>query len=168
MTDQGKAGRPDALRLMGELHVEIGILVFCAAIISETGKTKGPVFDTVGPDLLPTAVATMVAALTLLQVVVQIAQRGRGGDPLPGRAVDVAGWRNGAIFSVATLAYVALLAAQSVPFFLATSAFMAVATALLSQHGKWRDAAVGAGIGLGLGLFLQFSFTRVLIIDLPG
>ncbi|WP_306119070.1 MULTISPECIES: tripartite tricarboxylate transporter TctB family protein [unclassified Roseitalea] len=166
MPEQPSPTRPTALKLLGELHVEIGIVVFCAAIISETGKTKGPVFDTVGPDLLPTAVATIVAALTALQIVVHVARRRWEPDSGPG--VDTVGLRNGAIFALATLGYVAALASRQIPFFVATCAFMAVATALLSQHNRWRDAALGAAIGLGLGLFLQFIFTQVLIIDLPG
>jgi len=153
-------------RIVGELHVEIGILIFCAAIISETGKTQGPVFDTVGPDLLPTAVAVIVAALTLVQVVVQIATR--DSTDHAGSRIDRAGVINGLVFCLATILYVAVLAWQIVPFYLATCGFMAVTTALLSQGALARNALLGAGIGLGLGLFLQFIFTQVLVIDLPG
>lgn len=155
-----------AVRILGGLYVEIAILVFCGAILSETGKTKGPVFDAVGPDFLPTAVSWIVAALTLLQVVVQIAGGWRSDaapEPLRfGRPV----W-TGLIFAAVTVAYVSLLAFHVMPYAFATAAFVTIATFMLSDRPGWRDLVLGATIGLALGFGLQYIFTHIVIIDLP-
>lgn len=154
------------LRRLASLFVEFGILCFCAIILSGTGKTEGPVFDTVGPDLFPTALALIVGGLTFVQIAVELLGK---GDPaaLPGRP-DWQMMRSTLIFFAATAIYVFLLAQRLAPLYLATCAFMACTTALLSHRPDWRDVALGAAIGLGLGGVLQFVFTRILVIDLPS
>jgi len=154
-------------RTLGGLHVELLILAFCGLILSGTGKTRGPVFDAIGPDVLPTAVALIVAGLTLVQAMHQIL-RGTGTS-LPAASEPIA-WGEllrGLAFGVATVAYVALLAWRLAPFWVATAAFVAMTTLIMANPRSWRDAAAGAGIGAGLGIFLQLVFTRVLVIDLP-
>ena len=64
------AGR--MLAILAGIHVEIGILVFCGLVLMGTGRTEErPVFDVVGPDVLPAATAAIVAAMVLVQIVVQ-------------------------------------------------------------------------------------------------
>lgn len=155
-----------ALRGLARLYVEISILLFCALIVSATGSTQGPVFDTVGPDFFPTALALIVAALTAIQIAVVIAGR-EDPDALPGKP-DGAMLRNAAIFIVVTIVYVVVLAQRAAPLFLATGVFMAFTTPLLSHRAGWRDAALGAVIGLILGSVLQFVFTQILVIDLSS
>ena len=82
--------------------------------------------------------------------------------------VDPLALRNGVIFTVATLLFVTAVARGWLPFALATSAFMSLTTMLLSNSFRWRDAVFGAVIGLALGVVLQFTFTRILFIDLTG
>lgn len=150
----------------GGLYVELAILVFCGLILSETGQTKGPVFDAIGPDVLPTAVALIVAGLTLLQVVVQIA---RGGHALPDADPRIMAPEllRGLIFAAVTIAYVVVLASRLVPFWLATAVFVAVTTLIMARPPNGRDAILGAVIGVILGAGLQFVFTTILVIDLP-
>ena len=159
-------GSSRAVRILGGLYVEIAILVFCAAILSETGKTKGPVFDTVGPDFLPTAVSYMVGALTLLQIVIQVTGGWRSkAQPQPfrmGRPV----W-TGLIFCAVTAVYVALLAHRVIPYAPATAVFIIFATLMLAERPTWRDAGLGAAIGLAMGFGSQYIFTTILGIDLP-
>ena len=59
------------LHIISTLYIEFFILLICTLVISQTGKSTGPVFDVVGPDLIPLTVAYVVAALTLLQLVVE-------------------------------------------------------------------------------------------------
>jgi len=156
--------RASALRWLGQIHVELGILLFCIVIIAGTGRTEGPVFDTIGPDFFPTALAVIVGALTLLQIILSIAGRDRG-DPSPG-SPDRAMLRNSVIFFAATGLYVLVLSQRWAPLFLATSGFMACTMPLIAHRLNWRDAGLGAVIGLGLGLVLEIVFTRIVIIDL--
>ena len=155
-----------ALRGLARLYVEISILLFCALIVSATGSTQGPVFDTVGPDFFPTALALIVGALTAIQIAMVVAGR-EDPDALPGKP-DATMLRNAAIFMVVTIAYVMVLSQRMAPLFLATSVFMAFTTPLLSHRASWRDGAVGAVIGLILGGVLQFVFTQIVVIDLSG
>lgn len=155
------------MRPLGGLSLEIAILIFCGAIISETGKTAGPVFDVVGPDFLPTVVALLVATLTLLQVVVHVVQRRNTPTPAETQGVRIGAVVSGVVFSAVTIAYVAVLALEVAPFFLATTVFVGATTSLLSRPFTWRDIAFGLAIGLVLGVGLQYVFTQVLIIDLP-
>lgn len=153
---------------LGGIHVEIAILVFCGLILSETGKTSGPVFDAIGPDVLPTVVAVIVAALTLLQIVQHIAREARGLTPTAAAAPIL--WpelARGLIFTALTVGYVALLTTRQVPFWAATAVFVAAATLIMARPPNWRDAGLGAVIGVVLGVGLQLVFTMVLVIDLP-
>lgn len=159
--------RPGAIAILAGLYMEFIILVFCGLVLAGTGKTKGPVYDVVGPDFLPTVVACMVAGLTLLQVVVQVARARRGtGDHVaaPLAAGDVA---TGLVFGVATAGYVLALALRIAPFWASTMVFVALATLLVARRLDWRDGALGVVIGLVLGIVLQLIFTKVLVIDLP-
>lgn len=166
MDDQARSSLGRVIAIVAGLHVEIGILVFCGVVFLGTGRTEGPVFDVIGPDVLPAATAGIVAALVLLQIAVQVAKALR--DPPPAVRIDPLALRNGVIFTVATILFVTIVAQGWLPFALATSAFMTVTTMLLSNRIHWRDAVFGASIGLALGVVLQFVFTRVLFIDLPG
>jgi len=161
-----RTGAQRALTILASLHVELLLLVFCGVIFMGTARTEGPVFDVVGPDLLPTITAAIVAVLVIIQIVVQVIRSVRG--PLPGITIDPAAVRNGAVFTAATALFVVAVARGWLPFALATCVFMAINTMLLSNRLHWRDAAVGAASGLALGIVLQFMFTRVLFIDLPG
>ena len=155
-------------RVLGGLHVEVGILVFCGLILSETGKTRGPVFDAIGPDVLPTAVALIVGALTLFQIVLQIV-RGPQADAAAAAVAPIR-WpelARGAAFAVLTVGYVALLASRNVPFWAATALFVTAATLIMARPPNWSNALAGAVIGVVLGVALQLIFTRVLVIDLP-
>lgn len=174
MTDRPTAHAPPLaatgfgrlLAIVAGLHVEISILIFCGIIFMGTGRTKGPVFDVIGPDLLPTVTAAIVATFVLLQVVIQVIANLK--VPPPPVQIDPQSLRNGVIFTVATVLFVVAVAQGWLPFALATSAFMTVNTMLLSNRIHWRDAAFGAAIGLGLGIVLQYTFTQILFIDLPG
>lgn len=164
MTERSGAQR--ALTILASLHVEILLLVFCGVIFLGTARTEGPVFDVVGPDLLPTVAAAIVAALVIVQMVVQVMRSVRG--PLPAIRIDPAAVRNAAVFTAATALFVVAVARGWLPFAAATCVFMAINTMLLSNRLHWRDAAIGAASGLALGIVLQFTFTYVLFVDLPG
>ena len=161
-----KTGARRALTILASAHVEIGLLAFCGVIFLGTARTRGPVFDVVGPDLLPTVTAGMVAALVVLQIVFQIVRALR--SPLPPIRIDSIVLRNFVVFTLATGLFVLVVARGWLPFAAATCVFMTVNTMLLSNRLHWRDAAIGAGSGLALGLVLQFTFTRILFVDLPG
>lgn len=166
MTDPAPKGFGRIFAIIADLHVEIGILVFCGIIFMGTGRTTGPVFDVIGPDLLPTATAGIVAGLVLIHVVLQVIRSLR--EPLPTVRIDPQSLRNAVIFTAATLLFVTAVAQGWLVFALATAVFMTVTTMLLSNRVHWRDAAFGAVIGLGLGIVLQYTFTQILFIDLPG
>lgn len=161
---------PDALSrivsIIAGLHVELGILMFCGIILLGVGRTSGPVFDAVGPDFLPTAVAIIVMALVLLQIVVQVL--GEMRHPSAPLTVDLRAAAKTSAFIIATIVFVLLLAQGLLPLYLASSAFMACTTVLLSQRPGWRDAIYGLVAGLVLGVVLQYVFTQILYIDLPG
>lgn len=168
MSDRSHNGsRPSILRVLASLYVELAILAFCILIISETGRTRGPVFDVVGPDFLPTTVATIVAALTLLQIIVQVAKHLRRAHEDSGEPISLANAVVGLVFIAFTAVYVTVLSYRLVPFWAATTGFIVVLTLLLSRAISWRDFALSLAIGLGMGVGLQFIFTRILIIDLP-
>lgn len=159
--------RPHPLRILASLYVEFTIIIVCALIISEAGQTRGPVFDVVGPDFLPTVVAGLVAALTLLQMGVQVARQVRGkesetSEPIAGSDAFV-----GLVFAAVTTVFVTTLALRLVPFWAATAVFVTVATLLLARTITRRDLVLSISIGIGLGVALQLIFTRILIIDLP-
>lgn len=162
------SSRPHPLRILAGLYVEFVIVIVCALIISETGRTRGPVFDVVGPDFLPTLVAGLVAALTLLQMAVQVTRqisgKDEGGISEPIAASDVV---VGLVFAAVTTTFVTVLALRLVPFWVATAIFIIAATLLLSRTITRRDILLSVVIGVGLGVALQLIFTRVLIIDLP-
>lgn len=155
------------LKIIGGLYMEIAILLFCAAILLGTGRTKGPVFDVVGPDFLPTVVAYLVGALTLLQILVQVVKARRGEDEASVPAIGLNDVGFGFLFSATTGLYVATLNFRLVPYFLATAIFVTLATLMLTRRLSLRDAGTGAVIGLVLGIVLQYIFTHVLVIDLP-
>jgi hypothetical protein len=161
------AVRPSIIRILASLYVELAILAFCILIISEAGRTRGPVFDVVGPDFLPTTVAGLVAALTLVQIVVHIASQLRRTYQATGEPISLVNAVVGLVFIAFTAVYVTVLSYRAAPFWLATTVFIIVLTLLLSREITWRDLALSLVIGLGMGLFLQFVFTRILIIDLP-
>ena len=152
--------------ILAGLHVEICILIFCAIILMGIGQTEGPVFDVVGPDFLPSAVATIVGFLVLLQIGFQTMHNLR--HPPPPLKVDFNVVRKTALFSITTAVFVAALAYHILPLYLASSAFVASATVLLSQRPSWRDVLFGVLSGLVLGVILQFVFTQILYIDLAG
>lgn len=148
------------------LHVEIGILIFCGVILLGVGRTRGPVFDAVGPDFLPKAVAILVMLLVLVQIAVQLFQELR--HPSAALKVDPRMLAKTSAFIAATAAFVFLLARGLLPLYLASSVFMAFTTVLLSHRPGWRDAIYGVVAGLVLGAVLQYVFTQILYIDLPG
>lgn len=156
--------------LLGGTYLELLILAFCAAILSDTGKSSGPVFDVVGPDFLPSVVAGTVGVLTLMQLAWFIL-RWRNGEEetqavLP--AADVwAGRVLAGLFCVLTAIYVVVLSREWSPFWLATAVYLTLATILLSRRLNWRDLLLGSAIGLVMGIGLQLVFTGLLIIDLP-
>ena len=123
-------------------------------------------FETVGPDFLPTVVALLVAGLVLLQVAVELMSR--SGEEQPQSRTDPAALRNTIIFCVVTTTYLLLLAYQLAPLYLATCGYMACTTPLLAHKLNWRDAMLGAIVGLVLGGVLQYVFTQIVIIDLPS
>ena len=53
------------IRLLNFLVVEFTILLFCAGIFLQVGETKGPVFDSIGPDVIPQSLALVVILLVL-------------------------------------------------------------------------------------------------------
>jgi uncharacterized BrkB/YihY/UPF0761 family membrane protein len=154
------------LPIIAGLHVEIGILVFCGLVLLGVGRTQGPVFDTVGPDFLPSAVAILVAALVLVQVVRQVYRELRD-TPAP-LEIHRQTLIKTSLFILVTILFVFLLSRGVLPLYLASSAFMTCTTVLLSQRPGWRDAVYGAVAGLALGALLQYVFTQILFIDLPG
>lgn len=160
--------RPHPLRILAGLYVEFTIVIVCALIISEAGSTRGPVFDVVGPDFLPTVVAELVAALTLVQMAVQVARR-FGGKDAEGAAAPIAASDAvvGLIFAAVTTVFVTVLALRLIPFWTATAVFVTATTLLLSRTITRRDMLLSVAVGIGLGVALQLIFTRVLIIDLP-
>ena len=163
--------KPDFTRIsisaiLAGLHVEIAILIFCAIILMGTGNTKGPVFDAVGPDFLPTAVAVIVGLMVLVQIVRQVVGNVRQArSPL---VVNFAAWRKAVIFSLVMMLVVAVLAYHILPLYLASSAFVACTTVLISDRPSWRDVLYGLVSGLVLGAVLQYVFTEILFIDLSG
>tara|TARA_R110000868_G_scaffold26691_15_gene102559 strand:- start:1904 stop:2410 length:507 start_codon:yes stop_codon:yes gene_type:complete len=161
-----KLTAPSILAILAGLHVEIAILIFCAIILMGTGKTKGPVFDAVGPDFLPSAVAVLVGLLVFLQIGFQVLRNLR--QPPPPLMVDLAIVRKTALFSITTALFVAALVYHILPLYLASSAFVACATLLLSHRPDWRDVLYGVVSGLVLGAVLQYVFTQILYIDLNG
>ncbi len=166
MTEPSRSTASRALALVVSLHVEIFLLIFCGIIFLGTGRTSGPVFDVVGPDLLPTVTAGIVAALTVLQIGAEVLRARR--TPPPPIRIDPLVLRNLALFGAATTLFVVAVARGWLPFALATCVFITFNTMLLSNRLNARDAAIGAASGLALGIVLQFMFTRVLFIDLPG
>ena len=166
MTERATTATGRLLALFASLHVEIAILIFCIVIYLGTGTTKGPVFDVVGPELLPISMSLLVGALVLIQIIVQIVRARR--TPLPAVRIDPLALRNLMIFAAATIVFVFVVAQGWLPFALATCVFMTVTTMMLSNRIHWRDAAIGAVSGLALGIVLQVTFTYVLYIDLPG
>lgn len=166
MTDRASTSRGRLLALIASLHVELAILAFCVLIFLGAGTTRGPVFDVIGPEMLPTATSVLVGALVLVQIAAQVVRARR--DPPPPVRIDPEALRNLAVFAVATTLFVLSVAQGWLPFALATCGFMTVTTMLLSNRVDWRDAAVGAASGLALGVVLQVTFTYVLYIDLPG
>ena len=166
MTERARTSAGRLLSLAAALHVELAILAFCVLIFLGAGSTAGPVFDVIGPEMLPTATSVLVGALVLVQIAVQVL-RART-DPPPPVWIDPVALRNLAVFSLATILFVLIVAQGWLPFALATCAFMTVTTMLLSNRLDRRDAAIGAASGLALGIVLQVTFTHVLFIDLPG
>lgn len=161
------ADRPALGPLFGGLYVELCILVFCAAILSQTGQTKGPVFDVVGPDFLPTTVAWIVAVLTALQVVVHLVGWRRGQAPAAPTGETAAGWLIAVVFGGLTVVYAGVLSNELAPFYLATAVYLLACTVLLARRLSWKDVAGGAVLGILMGVGLQLLFTRVFVIDLP-
>jgi hypothetical protein len=171
-TASTSASRPRWSELLGGLYVELVILIFCIAILSQTGKTSGPVYDVVGPDFLPAVVAYTVGGLALLQMVVHIFKWSRGREQVADQnPSERDGTRKGMlvalIFSGATIAYVGLLSVEVLPFWLLTFAFLLTATLLISRRLSWRNVLLGAGIGIVMGIGLQLIFTQLLFINLP-
>jgi len=166
-----RVGHPEPsaspLRILAGLYMEWIILAFCALVLSATGKTEGPVYDVVGPDFLPTTVAWIVAALTLVQVVRQVIQQRRLPVQDSVEPLEQADILTGLLFGVVTAAYVLVLAYRLAPFYLLTAVFITLATLLISRRFDWRDALTGIVLGVVLGIILQLIFTRVLVIDLP-
>lgn len=167
MSDTSTHFRPGPLAIIGGLYMEFIILVFCGLVLAGTGKTKGPIYDVVGPDFLPTVVACMVAGLTLVQVVLQVVRQLRGDRGHVAAPLATGDIATGLVFGAATAAYVLVLALRVAPFYLSTMIFVTIATLLVARRFEWRDVAMGAVIGLLLGIFLQLIFTKVLVIDLP-
>lgn len=155
--------------LIGGLYFEFCLLIFCAAILSQTGQTKGPVFDVVGPDFLPSSVAWIVALLVTIQIVVHILgwRKGAPDTAVVSSTETATGRVLAAIFSALTVLYAVVLSNEFAPFYLATAIYLTVCTVLLSRRFNWRDLAVGAVVGLVMGVGLQWLFTNVFIIDLP-
>lgn len=154
--------------LLGGMYVEVSILILCGLILSETGKTRGPVFDAIGPDVLPAAVAAIVAALTLLQIVRQIVYGAHAHpDATADAPIHLPELLRGLVFATLTVVYVTALASRLVPFWAATAVFAALATIIMTRPMNWRDAVLGACIGTALGVSLQIVFTMILVIDLP-
>jgi len=166
MTERPSSAAVRLLALAAALHVEIAILIFCVVIFLGAGTTRGPVFDVIGPEMLPMATSVLVGGLTLIQIVAYTLRARH--DPPPAIRIDPVALRNLAVFAVATILFVLIVANGWLPFALATSAFMTVTTMLLSNRLAWRDAAIGATSGLALGIVLQVTFTYILYIDLPG
>ncbi len=151
------------------LYVELAILAVCGAIISETGKTSGPVFDVVGPDFIPLSVAYMIIGLTTLQIGMRFL--GGAGGPIfveQSRSRILKAdyfWVLG--FCVTTGLYVVVLSARVMPYYMATGLFVVATTVILARRVEWRDIWRGAVIGIVLGVVLQTIFTQILVIDLP-
>lgn len=166
MTERASTATGRLLALVASLHVEIAILIFCIVIYLGTGTTKGPVFDVIGPELLPISMSLLVGTMVLIQIIVQVVRARR--IPLPAIRIDPLALRNLVVFATATILFVLFVSRGWLPFALATCAFMTVTTVMLSNRIHWRDAVIGAVSGLALGIVLQVTFTYVLYIDLPG
>lgn len=166
MTERPDRPKGSLFALIASLHVEIAILAFCVLIYLGAGSTRGPVFDVIGPEMLPTATSVLVGALVLLQIGVQV--RRAWHDPVAPVELDPVILRNLAVFTASTILFVVSVAQGWVPFAVATCGFITVTTMLLSNRIDKRDAAIGAASGLALGIVLQVTFTYVLFVDLPG
>lgn len=166
MTKRPAKSKGHLFALIASLHVEIAILVFCVLIYLGAGSTRGPVFDVIGPEMLPTATSVLVGGLVMMQIVLQVRRSWR--DPLPPVHLDPVILRNLAVFTGSTILFVVAVAQGWLPFALATCGFITVTTMLLSNRIDKRDAMIGAVSGLALGVVLQVTFTYVLFVDLPG
>ena len=165
MTERSSKPKGNLFALIASLHIEIAILAFCVVIYLGAGSTRGPVFDVIGPEILPTTTSVLVGALVILQIVLQV-RRARSDPPAPVR-LDPVILRNLAVFTASTILFVLTVAQGWLPFALATCGFITVTTMLLSNRIDKRDAIIGAVSGLVLGIVLQVMFTYVLFVDLP-
>src|SRR5690606_14048489 len=135
-TPSSSAPHRSASLLFGGLYFEICVLIFCAAILGQTGKTTGPVFDVVGPDFLPTAVAWIVGSLTVCQILVHLVgwRRGRPDLGQHSPTETATGRLVAAAFGLVTIVYAAALSNELLPFYAATAAYLLVSTMLLARR----------------------------------
>lgn len=149
--------------------LEIAIIFVSYAVLSEVGKSKGPVFDAIGPDALPQAMAIIVLVLALAQLIIIFVTQIRnsvvetsGFDP---EKLVNAGYA--VAFCALTAIYVYSLQSGFAPFFVLTVAYLVLGTVIMSQSATRQSIMIGAISGLVLGVGLQFIFTQILNVDLP-
>lgn len=154
------------LRAGRALGVEVIILLFCVGILMEVGQTKGPIFDSIGPDVIPQTLAVMVILLTSVQLVVNAVgflssdQEGLVGE------MDSSKLKSFAFFILATTTFLLALRLWVAPMVFLTPVFILVATLIFSNNLKRRTIITGSAIGLALGLIQYIIFTNFLHVDL--
>lgn len=152
-----------ALKLAKQAFAELLIIILCLCFATQLGSSNEPLFDVVGPDKIPLVVISVILVLSILEIGRKFIHLERDIEVSapPGARVPAA------LFIVATLVYVAILANAILPYSYATAAYFCVTSLIIVSKITVREIGVAIGAGLAVGLSLQYLFTEIFIIDLP-
>ena len=154
------------IRLLNFLVVEFSILLFCVGIFLQVGETKGPVFDSIGPDIIPQSLALLVILLVLTQIFSSLPeffsihfQKARA-DFVP---QNIKGFL---LFITATVIFVLTLRFWFVPLVFLTPLYVFVATLIFAFKFERRIIVGGCIVGTVLGILQYIVFTNFIYVDL--
>jgi hypothetical protein len=148
------------------LGVELIILLFCVGILQEVGKTKGPTFDSIGPDVIPQTLAILVILLLSVQIIFNVVELLSSGPEVKEAGLDKNKLKPFVFFIVVTGTFLLALRLWLAPLVILTPIFILVATLIFANNLKKKTIITGSAIGVAIGLVQYIIFTNFINVDL--
>ena len=158
--------RKSIIRLVSSLGVEFTILFLCVGIFLQVGKTKGPVFDSIGPDVIPQSLAIVVILLVLTQMFSSVSGFFSSGFQKAEADFVPPNVKGFIFFILATMIFVLTLRFWVAPLVFLTPLYIVVATLIFAYEFERRIIVGGCIVGVVLGLLQYIVFTNFIHVDL--
>ncbi|MDG1319520.1 MAG: hypothetical protein P8P84_19725 [Paracoccaceae bacterium] len=156
----------NVVRAVRAIGAELIFLFFCVGIFLQVGETKGPVFDSIGPDVIPQTLAIFVILLVLVQILLNVARMFSTRPEAVEPKFNPRHFMAFIFFILATATFLLALRFWVAPIVFLTPAFIIVTTLIFSYDIKVQTILIGSIVGVALGFLQYLVFTNFIHVDL--